>query len=647
MPSNEGRGYVLRRILRRAVRYGQQMLGAKEGFFAALVPSVASALGGTFPELLKQQAHVQAIIAEEEGAFSSMLARGIKEFNGRAEAIRAAGGTGLDGEAAFFLYDSMGFPLDLTQLMAREAGLTVDTDGFAAAMERQKARSAAAAQAAKGGDAGLVLGAEQTAHLADSGVPFTDDEFKYLTSGATGATLRAIYTPDGFVDDVDEVAVGTPIGLVLDRTAFYAEAGGQVADVGALTADSGAVFDVTSVQSFGGFVLHAGTLKSGALSVGDAVTCGVDYSRRADTSNHHTVTHMMNYALQQVLGDVSQKGSLCDDSKARFDFTHNKAMSAKQCAEVEAIVQEAVRADTPVHTLTVPLEQAMSINGLRAVFGERYPDPVRVVSIGPTVEELVADPDNADWAKYSIELCGGNHIEATSVLEDFALVEETAVAKGVRRVVGVTGAPATEALATGAALQERLTSLQAVDAATADVAAIEATRKGLADLKRDIDAATTSTHLKAALRDGLSASDKALTKRMKQLQAGEADRAAAAAVQTAKDAAEAGEKFVVLELDEGVDGKAMQPLVRKVIKEAGLPVLAMAAGGGRVSCFAAVPDELSETIPANTWLQAALAEVDGKGGGKAGQAQGSGSDVDGVPRAVEVARAMATEALAK
>ena len=201
LPSNEGRGYVLRRILRRAVRYGRQMLGAEEGFFAALVPSAIATLAPAFPELAAEQARVVAVIEEEEAAFSSMLARGIKEFNARASTIKERGEAGFDGESAFFLFDSMGFPLDLTELMAREAGLTVDTAGFDAAMEAQRARSAAAAASAKGGDAGLALGAEQTAWLADSGVAFTDDQYKFgREEVGQPATLRAIYTAAGFVD---------------------------------------------------------------------------------------------------------------------------------------------------------------------------------------------------------------------------------------------------------------------------------------------------------------------------------------------------------------------------------------------------------------------------------------------------------------
>jgi len=646
LPSNEGRGYVLRRILRRAVRYGRQMLGAEEGFFTRLVPAAVGSLSAAFPELAEQQGHVQAVIADEEAAFSSMLSRGIKEFNSRAEAIKQTGGGGFDGASAFFLYDSMGFPLDLTELMAREAGLAVDVSGFQAAMEEQKARSAAAAAASKGDGALLTLGPEQTARLADEGVAFTDDSFKFDLGADAGATVRAIYGAGGFVDAA-EAGGGETLGVVLDRSSFFSQAGGQVPDVGSLVeAGGGATFRVSSVQSFGGYVLHVGSLESGSLSAGDSVACNVDGERRRRISKSHTLTHAINLALHQVLGEgVSQKGSLVDDSKARFDFSHGKAMSAAECERVEALVRTMVAEALPVHIQTVPLDKALAINNLRAVFGERYPDPVRVVSIGPEVPALLAAPESDEWEQYSIELCGGTHIPSTSDFGSFALVEECAVAKGVRRVVGVAGELAAEAEAAGAALQSRLAELTASAAGEAAAGEVEATRKGLTALKLEVDAATTSVHVKVALRDSIAAADREWLKRAKQLSAGEADRAAAAAVAEARAAADAGDKFVVVQVED-VDGKALQTLAQKVVKESGLAVFALSVvDGDKIACLASVPKGDADALPANSWLQTVLAEVNGRGGGRPAQAQGSGTDVAGLPKALEVARAMATEAL--
>ena len=646
LPSNEGRGYVLRRILRRAVRYGRQMLGADEGFFAALVPGAIASLSEAFPELPAQQQLVQDVIAEEEAAFSSMLSRGIKEFNQRADAIKAGGEVGFDGQAAFFLYDSMGFPLDLTELMAREVGLEVDTAGFQAAMDEQKARSAAAAAASKGDGALLTLGPEQTSFLADSGVAFTDDQYKFERENVgQPATLRAIYSGAGFVDTAAADADAT-LGLVLDRTSFFSQAGGQVPDVGSLVAlDGGASFRVSSVQSFGGYVLHVGALEEGSLATGADLECRVEWERRQLVSKSHTLTHVLNLALHEVLGEgVSQKGSLVDQSKARFDFAHTKAMTPAECQKVEQLVNVAVQAQLPVNIETVPLDKALEINNLRAVFGERYPDPVRVVSIGPTIDQLLAAPTSAEWEAYSIELCGGTHIAASAELGAFALVEESAVAKGVRRVVGVTGALASEAVKTGEALKARQTALTSADVDAAGAEAIEEAKREMNEIKVATDAATMSVYLKAELRSAIGVHEKLLLKRAKQLSAGQTDRAAAAAVEVAEAAAAAGQTWVVLELD-GVDAKGLQPLVQKVTKQTGLATIALSVTDGKVACLASVPKESVEALPANTWLSTVLAEVSGRGGGKPAQAQGSGPEVANLAKAVEVAREVASKAL--
>jgi len=379
-----------------------------------------------------------------------------------------------------------------------------------------------------------------------------------------------------------------------------------------------------------------------------SLRCDVDFARRAGISKSHTLTHMINLALHEVLGDgVSQKGSLVDDTKARFDFSHGKAMTPSECQRVEELVQEAVGRAMPVHIETVPLDKALAINNLRAVFGERYPDPVRVVSIGPTVPQLLAKPDSPEWEQYSIELCGGTHISETAVLDTFALVEESAVAKGVRRVVGVTGEIAAAALSAGAALQSRLNTLISMEVAKADTAAVDANRQALNQLRQDLDTATTSTHLKAQLREAMAAREKELNQRSKKLLAAETDSAAQDALAQAMEARDAGQKFVVLQLGEGVDGKAMQPLVRQVLKQSGIAVLAFSTAAGRVSCFAAVPDDLVDDLSANAWLKPVLEDVDGRGGGKAAQAQGSGTNVDGMARAVDTARSVACELLGK
>ena len=360
------------------------MLDAKEGFFASLVPAVVSQLGHIYPEIRQKQPQIEALISEEEIAFSSMLSRGIKEFEARAKAIKKAGGDTVDGEgerarrtptvaarasraharrnhhsfhtspaAAFFLYDSMGFPLDLTQLMAREASLSVDADGFAAAMASQKARSAAAARASKGAAASLSLTADQTAQLTAAAVPPTDDAPKYdWEAPAAAGTVAAILTGDELLTAAGAAADGGTLGVLLDATSFYAEGGGQAADVGSIAGD-GYAFDVQSVQSFGGYVLHIGSLKSGAISVGDAARCDVDYEHRKKVAPNHTLTHLLNFALRKILGgEVDQKGSDVDANRLRFDFTHPKALTAAQLQRTEALVSELVEQSLPVRVTT-------------------------------------------------------------------------------------------------------------------------------------------------------------------------------------------------------------------------------------------------------------------------------------------------------
>ena len=655
LPSNEGRGYVLRRVLRRAVRYARQVLGAREGVLAALVPTVVASLGGAFPELAARQAAIQEVLAEEEAAFTSTLARGIKELNARAEAVRAAGGSQIDGETAFFLYDTMGFPLDLTELMAREAGLGVDAEGFARQMAEQKARSSAAAAAARGGGAGLVLGAEQTARLAEDGTPHTDDADKYVwAEPGVPSTLRAVLGRTGFVE---AAAGGEPLGLVLDRTAFYAEAGGQACDVGSLLLGRGedgeaeAEFVVSGVQSYGGFILHTGEVTRGTLRVGAPLRCAVDYGRRRKVAPNHTLTHLLNLALLRVLGDgVAQKGSDVDEHRLRFDFSHGKAMSAAQLDEVETLVREAVADALPVHSKVVPLAETTAIASLRSVFGERYPGKVRVVSVGPTVDEWLAHPADEREGRLSVELCGGTHLRNTAEAGEFVLAEEMAVAKGVRRVIGLTGEAAAEARAEGEQLAARLAALAAAGGEGGPPEQLEATRVALAELRADLDAATASAGLKAGLRADIGERSARVGKALKQALAAELDRASASAVEEAAAAAAAGDRFTVLRLVPGMD-KAAQPLAQKVVKQTGLPVLVLApdAEGGRVMACAAVPEGVAAegALQANAWLASALSELGGKGGGRSTFAQGAGADAVKVGKAAEAAGEFARVALLK
>lgn len=401
---------------------------------------VVDTFGGSYPELVKNKDTILEIVREEEQAFSAMLDRGIKFFTELESGLKKEGATEVSGEKAFYLYDTLGFPIDLTELMAEEAGLKVDSDGFEREMEAQKTRSREARSAAKsGGVPRLELIAEQTAWLAENDIDSTDDSFKYKVDVGLPATVMAVYGPDGFLQDGETAGVDDYVGLVLDKSSFYAEAGGQEADLGtiSLLAQDGneGVFEVTDVQTYGGYLLHTGRVTKGSLGVGSTVNCAVDYERRRLVTPNHSMTHVLNAALRQVLGDgVDQRGSLCNDEKLRFDFSHKKAMTADELRATEEICQQVVADGLEVTSDVMPLAQAKEIDGVRAVFGEVYPDPVRVVCIGSDT---------------SVEFCGGNHVDNTAEAGAFVIVEETAVAKGIRRITAVTRESASEAIAEG------------------------------------------------------------------------------------------------------------------------------------------------------------------------------------------------------
>ena len=393
---------------------------------------VVDTFGDAYPELVKNQANIIEIVKEEEQAFSTMLDRGIKYFD---EEINDNNSKVVSSDKAFFLYDTLGFPIDLTELMAEEAGMTVDKKGFEAEMEGQKQRSREARAAAKGlGSERLELIAEQTAWLADEGIEVTDDSFKYDWDEEVDVSVKAIFTSDGFLKEGDAAKEGSTVGLVLDKSSFYAEAGGQDADLGTISFD-GSNLIVNDVQTYGGYILHSGVIAEGSVSVGSSVKCQVDYDRRKDVAPNHSMTHVLNAALREVLGEgCDQRGSQCNDEKLRFDFSHKKAMTAAQLRDTELYVRETIGKSLAVTAEVVPLDDAMAIPGVRAMFGEVYPDPVRVVKVGDDC---------------SVEFCGGTHISNTAEAEAFVLTEETAVAKGIRRITGLTREAAKKAMEEG------------------------------------------------------------------------------------------------------------------------------------------------------------------------------------------------------
>src|SRR5579871_605457 len=415
-PGNVGRDYVLRRILRRAERYGRQYLGASRPFLCELVPTVAAVMSPAFPELERDPAKVAGLIRDEEESFIKTLDRGMRLFEEAAERARQNGRGVISGKDAFQLHDTHGVYIDITEQMANEAGLGVDRNEFEAEMER--ARELARQSRKK-----LVI----TAVSGD--LPKTDDAPKY-------GDLRTTATVVGWVKDnifvkAGSLEAGAEAALLLDRTNFYAEQGGQVGDTGMIATPTGQ-FEVEDTQKLGGAVLHLGRVTGGQITTGQRAVAEVA-GIRADTMRNHTATHLLNWALRKTLGGhIEQKGSLVDAEKTRFDFAHTGPLSTEEIGEVERLVNERIYADLPVHAVTVPLAQAKKIAGVRAVFGEKYPDPVRVLLIGAERPDQVT-------AEHSVEFCGGTHLRHTGQTGFFKIVSQEAVGKGVRRVTAVTG----------------------------------------------------------------------------------------------------------------------------------------------------------------------------------------------------------------
>ena len=643
-PSNEGRGYVLRRVLRRAVRYGRQMLGARTGFLSQIVPSVVGKMGHAFPELAKHEDRIVRIIAEEEESFGRTLDRGIKQFE---EAAGRASEGRITGEDAFQLYDTYGFPLDLTQLMAEERGLGVDVAGFEACMEAQRERS----RAAGGGDeaARLALPADAVVRLRHMKVEPTQDADKYHGRPVL-ADVKAIWNGHDFDVHVRDTSGGTrPVAIILNKTNLYAEAGGQVGDHGRIVVmredrssasdlHKGGEFRVQSVASDGGYVLHEGVCLRGEIRVGDRVEVRVDKPTREPTMANHTATHMLNFALREVLGEgVEQKGSLVEPERLRFDFSHTKPMTPEELETAESMVRASIERDLTVYTDIVPLNVARQITGVRAVFGETYPDPVRVVSIGQPVSELTDSPENPAWREVSVEFCGGTHLGSTSEAGAFAIVSETGIAKGVRRIEAVTGAAARAAAEAGDRVAADIEAAVALEG--------EALEAEVASLNAEIDALTLSVVRRAQLRNELLGLQERAKAARKERARTRAAAAAAAAAHIARAAQESGDEVIVASIEAGSDRGALQQALKTIqdtCPRAAVMLLSADESdpeSPKVAVIAGVPKVLVDRgLRAGDWVREASEALGGKGGGRPDQAQGGGREVGKVREAIEVAR---------
>ncbi|KAK4436125.1 Alanine--tRNA ligase [Sesamum alatum] len=631
-PGNEGREYVLRRILRRAVRYGTEVLKAPQGFFCGLVQVVVDVMADVFPELKEHDIKIREIIADEEASFGRTLTKGIEKFKKAAQEVQ--GGI-LSGQDAFELWDTYGFPLDLTQLMAEERGLSVDVEGFNMAMDKARERSRSAQNKQAGGTIGM--DADATASLHKKGVAATDDSFKFTWFQDHTSVIKAVYTGSEFLESV---APGEEVGIILETTSFYAEQGGQIYDTGFIEGPNG-VFEVSNVQIYGGFVLHIGSFtgKTGRLFVGDKVICKVDYDRRKLIAPNHTCTHMLNFALREVLGNhVDQKGSIVLPEKLRYDFSHGKPVKPEELRKIESIVNEQIRAELDVFAKETRLGDAKRINGLRAVFGEVYPDPVRVVAIGRKVEDLLENPENEEWLSISAELCGGTHISNTREAKAFALLSEEGIAKGIRRVTAVTTDCAFKALDLASSLEKEVN-----EASKAEGSDLE---QKVTSLNSRVEGAAIPSAKKADLKAKISVLQSQVIKAKKKIAEEHMKKATEVALQTAEGASSNGKAYCISLVDVGGDTTAIREAVVKVMEQKGMAVMVFSRDDKVNKAFicAGVPEKDGKYKQLNVteWLKKVLELISGKGGGgKGGLAQGQGSDVSRVEAAMELAESFA------
>ncbi|NXB11176.1 SYAC protein, partial [Cnemophilus loriae] len=641
-PDNTGRGYVLRRILRRAVRYSHEKLNAPKGFFATLVDVVVQSLGDAFPELKKDPDMVKDIINEEEDQFLKTLSRGRRILDRKIQSLGDS--KVIPGDTAWLLYDTYGFPADLTGLIAEEKGLVVDMEGFEE--ERKNAQLKSQGKGAGGEDL-LMLDIYAIEELRAQGLEVTDDSPKYNYASDTSgtydfrslvATVKAIRREKKFVE---EVSTGQECGIVLDRTCFYAEQGGQIYDQGYMVKDDDGredktEFTVKNVQVRGGYVLHIGTLY-GSLKVGDQVHLTIDEARRRPVMSNHTATHILNFALRSVLGEADQRGSLVAPDRLRFDFTAKGALSTQEIKKVEGIANQMIEESKTVYAKDCPLAAAKAIQGLRAVFDETYPDPVRVVSIGIPVEELLDDPSGPGGSITSIEFCGGTHLQNSSHAGPFVIVSEEAIAKGIRRIVAVTGAEARKALRKVDSLRKLLSALEAkVKVQTAPNKDVQ---KEITDLGETLATAVIPQWQKDELREAV----KALKKVMDDL-----DRASKADIQKrvlekTKQVIEShpNQPWVIMEMENGASAKALNEslkLFKTNSPQTAAMLFAVDNEAGRITCLCQVPQETANKgLKASQWVQEVSGLMDGKGGGKDISAQATGKNVGCLQEALKLA----------
>tara|TARA_B110000196_G_scaffold170048_1_gene146049 strand:- start:2677 stop:5271 length:2595 start_codon:yes stop_codon:yes gene_type:complete len=566
-PSNEGRGYVLRRIIRRALRHGHS-LGAKGSFFFKLVGPLGEVMGEAYPELLQQSDNISKVIKKEEEQFARTLDKGMGVLE---SALSDLVGSELPGELVFQLYDTYGFPTDLTNDIARERGYSLDMEGYDTCMDAQRTRARAASQ----------FSVDYTNTIRLDGAT----EFRGYEVTELSAEIIGLYSAGQAVDNVSE---GADVALILAQTAFYAESGGQVGDKGFLTQGS-AVIEVSDCRKVGNHHVHIGQVVSGQFTVGEQVEATVDKTQRHAVTLNHSATHLLHEALRQVLGEhVHQKGSLVDHERLRFDFSHGEAVTAEQIRRIEHIVNAQVLRNTEVTTDVMSMDDAKA-KGAMALFGEKYGDQVRVVSIG---------------GDFSVELCGGTHVSRTGDIGLLRVSAETSVAAGIRRIESVTGM---EALALCDKEQDSITDIATM---------VRGARNAVGEKIQ-----------------GIIDENKRLQKDLEKLKNKLANAAGSdlmSSLRTVNDIS------VLATVVDGADSKSLRGVADQVRSKIQSGVFFLAAiEGEKAALIAGVTSDLTDRIKAGDLLKFVTAQVDGKGGGRADMAQGAAGDVTNLAAALE------------
>lgn len=566
MPSNESRGYTLRRIIRRAIRHGNK-LGATEPFFYKLVGSLVELMGDAYPELKSGQVQIEKILLQEEEQFAKTLDKGMRLLE---QDIADLNGSVISGKTVFTLYDTYGFPVDLTNDIARERGLTIDEAGFETEMEAQRDRARAASK--------FDVDYNEGANIEGS-TEFTG----YSSLSGSSSVIACLVNGEPATASEGQDAV-----LILDHTPFYAESGGQAGDTGRITSENGE-FLVSDTQKQGKHFVHLGKVVSGSIGEGDSVSCAVDAAKRSATALNHSATHLMHAALRKVLGEhVVQKGSLVNEDRLRFDFAHYEAVTPEQISEIERLVNEEIRANVEVMTTLTDMDTAKSM-GAMALFGEKYGDQVRVLSMGR---------DN-----FSVELCGGTHVQRTGDIGAFVILSEGGISSGVRRIEAVTGEGAESYV-----------------------------RSNLGQLGSIAGVLKCS---KEVVLDKVLAQTEKVKLLEKELDKLKSKLAAAAGSDIASAAKDVNGIKVVAEKVSGMDRKGLMDAADKLKNELGEAVVLLAAEDeGKIVLISGVSKAISKKFPAGDLMKDVSGIVGGKGGGRPDMAQGGGTDLSKLDEAL-------------